>query len=137
MGFSRPTSGRSAGLQDVVTLSINENVSKGDVLRTKVAGAHGVLEKASDTGTSCVGVAAQTGSVGGVIEVYQAGLATVNFADSLTSTDVGKTVYVSATSGKATLTAPTAPGTTIIELGHLRSESGSVLLAPRTIIINA
>jgi len=137
MSLSRPTNGQSAGGQDVVSLPVNENVTKGDVLRSKIAGAHGMLEKANDTGTHCVGVAAHTGTIGTVINIYQSGLATVNFAVSLTSSDVGKRVYVSSTSGQATLTAPTASGTTVIELGYLRSDSGSVLLAPKTIIQNS
>jgi hypothetical protein len=139
MGFSRPTNGNTSGgsAQDVVSITINENVSKGDILRAKVAGAHGMLEKANDTGLGCVGVAAQTGTIGTSINVYQAGLATVNFAVSLTSSDIGKMVYVSSTSGQATLTAPTTSGTTVIEVGRLRSEAGSVLLSPRTILLNA
>ena len=139
MGFTRPTNGKTSdgSTQDVVSVTINENVTKGDILRAKVAGSHGMLEKANDTGFGCVGIAAQTGTIGTTINVYQMGLATVNFAVSLTNSDICKKVYVSSTSRQATLTAPTTSGTAVIEVGRLRSEAGSVLLSPRTILLNA
>ena len=117
-----------------ITTSINENVSAGDVVRSKVAGAHGLVEKADDSGVQAVGVAMETGTIGNSIEVLYQGTQQVNFVDSLTSSDIGKRVYVSATSGQATITPPTAAGKTIIQLGFLRNTNGTCYVNPQTIL---
>jgi hypothetical protein len=120
--------------QLIISTTLNENVTQGDVVRTKVAGANGVLEKADDSGTTCAGIAMATGSTADTINMLQSGEHNVNFIETLTAADVGKTVYVSATPGKATLTAPTASGKTIIKLGYLKSNAGSVFVLPSTIL---
>jgi hypothetical protein len=111
-----------------ITTSINENVSAGDVVRSKV------VEKADDSGVQAVGVAMETGTIGNSIEVLYQGTQQVNFVDSLTSSDIGKRVYVSATSGQATITPPTAAGKTIIQLGFLRNTNGTCYVNPLTIL---
>jgi len=93
--FYTVTSGNSSQL--IVNTSLNENVSEGDVLRSKVAGAHGLVEKADDSGVQAVGVAMATGTIGTSIDVLYQGTQQVNFVETLTSSDIGKRVYVSAT----------------------------------------
>ena len=118
-----------------ITTSINENVNAGDILRSKVAGSHGLLEKANDTGLNAVGVAMASGSVGESIEVLYQGTYQVNFVDSLTSSDIGKRVFVSATNGQATITPPSASGKTLIQLGFLRNTNGTCFINPQTLMI--
>ena len=119
-----------------ITTSLNENVSEGDVLRYKVAGANGLLEKADNSGIGAVGVAMANGSVGDSIEVLYTGTYQVNFVEpTLTSADIGKRVYLSSTSGKATITPPSASGSTLILLGALRNTTGTCYLNPQTIMI--
>jgi hypothetical protein len=119
-----------------ITTSINENVNEGDVLRSKIAGAHGLLEKANDTGLNAVGVAMASGSVGESIEVLYQGTYQVNFTEeSLSSSDIGKRVFVSSTNGQATITPPTASGKTLIQLGYLRNTNGTCYINPQTLII--
>ena len=119
-----------------ITTSINENVNEGDVLRSKIAGAHGLLEKANDTGLNAVGVAMASGSVGESIEVLYQGTYQVNFIEeSLSSSDIGKRVFVSSTNGQATITPPTASGKTLIQLGYLRNTNGTCYINPQTLII--
>jgi len=113
------------------SITINENITSGDILRSKIAGAHGLAEKASSSGTSAIlGVAEQGGSVGGTISMIQSGIGTVNFTEaSLSSSDIGKAVFVSDTSGKGTITAPSSG--TIIRLGYLKTTGGEVLISPQ------
>ena len=119
-----------------ITTSINENVNVGDVLRSKVAGSHGLLEKANDTGLNAVGVAMASGSVGESIEVLYQGTYQVNFIEeSLSSSDIGKRVFVSSTNGQATITPPTASGKTLIQLGYLRNTNGTCYINPQTLMI--
>lgn len=119
-----------------ITTSINENVNEGDVLRSKIAGAHGLLEKANDTGLNAVGVAMASGSVGESIEVLYQGTYQVNFIEeSLSSLDIGKRVFVSSTNGQATITPPTASGKTLIQLGYLRNTNGTCYINPQTLMI--
>ena len=119
-----------------ITTSINENVNVGDVLRSKIAGAHGLLEKANDTGLNAVGVAMASGSVGESIEVLYQGTYQVNFTEeSLSSSDIGKRVFVSSTNGQATITPPTASGKTLIQLGYLRNTNGTCYINPHTLMI--
>jgi hypothetical protein len=119
-----------------ITTSINENVNEGDVLRSKIAGAHGLLEKANDTGLNAVGVAMASGSVGESIEVLYQGTYQVNFTEeSLSSSDIGKRVFVSSTNGQATITPPTASGKTLIQLGYLRNTNGTCYINPQTLMI--
>jgi hypothetical protein len=128
-------SGGGDNTKIVINTSINESVNDGDILRSKVAGSHGLLEKANDTGLNAVGVAMASGSVGGTIDVMYFGTYQVNFADSLTSSDIGKRVFVSSTSGQATITPPTASGKTLIELGYLRDTNGTCFINPQTLMI--
>ena len=128
-------SGGGDNTKIVINTSINENVNDGDILRSKEAGAHGLLEKANDTGLNAVGVAMASGSVGGTIDVMYFGTYQVNLADSLTSSDIGKRVFVSSTSGQATITPPTASGKTLIELGYLRDTNGTCFINPQTLMI--
>lgn len=119
-----------------ITTSINENVNEGDVLRSKIAGAHGLLEKANDTGLNAVGVAMASGSVGESIEVLYQGTYQVNFIEeSLSSSDIGKRVFVSSTNGQATITPPTASEKTLIQLGYLRNTNGTCYINPQTLMI--
>jgi len=129
-------SGGGDNTKIVINTSINENVNDGDILRSKEAGAHGLLEKANDTGLNAVGVAMASGSVGGTIDVMYFGTYQVNFIEeSLSSSDIGKRVFVSSTSGQATITPPTASGKTLIELGYLRDTNGTCFINPQTLMI--
>ena len=132
--FSTASSGDSS--QIVINTTINENVNDGDIVRSKVAGAHGLVEKANDTGVGAVGVAMTSGSVGASIDVIYQGTYQVNFTEeSLSSSDIGKRVFVSSTSGQATITPPSATGKTLIELGLLRDTNGTCYINPQTLMI--
>ena len=119
-----------------ITVSLNENVSAGDVLRTKVNGANGLCEKADNsTGTYALGVAVSNGVTAGNTTCIIQGQATVTFDVAPVAADLGKPVYVG-TTGRATLTAPTASGTTVILLGFLQTTGGQVIVNPNTILTN-
>lgn len=131
MSFIRPTNGQSTGGQDVVSLPVNENVTKGDVLRSKIAGAHGMLEKANDAGTHCVGVALEScascsTSIVGNICITPGQIMPLNFGSDLTSGDTGKAVYLSTTNGRATLTAPSATGNKVVRVGYVWDGSANI-----------
>jgi len=67
--------------------------------------------------------------------IYQ-GTYQVNFTEeSLSSSDIGKRVFVSSTSGQATITPPSATGKTLIELGLLRDTNGTCYINPQTLMI--
>ena len=111
-------------------ITINENISAGDILRSKIAGAHGLAEKASSSGSSILGVAEQGGSIGGTISMIQSGIGSVSFVEpSLSASDIGKTVYLSSTSGKGTITAPSSG--TVIRIGYLKTTAGEVFISPQ------
>lgn len=119
-----------------ITVSLNENVSAGDVLRTKVNGANGLCEKADNsTGSYALGIAVSNGVTAGNTTCIIQGQATVTFDVAPVAADLGKPVYVG-TTGRATLTAPTASGTTVILLGFLQTTGGQVIVNPNTILTN-
>jgi hypothetical protein len=122
----------SGGGLTEIDITLNENVSQGDVLRAKVAGAHGVAEKASSNGSSVFGIAKETGTIGNSIKMAQIGAVQVNFVDSLSSSDIGKPVYLSSTLGQATITVPTAGN--VIRLGDLQATDGTIILNPNSIV---
>jgi len=119
-----------------ITVSVNENITAGDVVRVRVAGSHGFVEKADDTGTGMFGIAMTTGAIAGNIDVLQFGIQSVNFESSITlgDTDVGKDVFVGPSSGRATLTAPTTSGKKVIKLGYLYDTTGKCYVEPQTIV---
>ena len=115
-----------------VEITLNENVSQGDCLRAKVAGANGLAEKASNNGAGVLGIATETGSITQTISLMQRGAHVANFAHSLSASDVGKFVYLSSTSGQVTTTAPSSDN--VVRVGYLQDTDGTVIISPQFII---
>jgi hypothetical protein len=115
-----------------VEITLNENVSQGDFLRTKIAGANGLAEKASNNGAGVLGIATETGSITQTISLMQRGAHVANFAHSLSASDVGKFVYLSSTSGQVTTTAPSSDN--VVRVGYLQDTDGTVIISPQFII---
>ena len=120
-----------------IPCTLDETVAAGDILRPFVGGAYGLLRKCGDTHSHAIGIAATAGNAGDTIDMLQQGKASVTFAHSISSADVGKAVYVSSTTGQATTTAPSASGSYVIHLGWLQSDDGTCLIDPKTINYNS
>lgn len=83
---------------------------------------------ANGTGTlaNCIGVTTNsTAADGDATLVASFGKASVVFTASVATTDIGKYVYLSETAGQATLTAPTASGSSVVRVGIVAGADGT------------
>lgn len=138
-----------AGTSGVYPLAISATagaaLSVGDLVA--ISGTSGRFSQAdADSGTAALqnlaGVCVQTaGANGNPTQVARQGLCSVTFDANVTTADHGKRCYLSATAGKATLTAPTASGSTVWLVGLVQLADGTasavVLLAPQFIAVNS
>jgi hypothetical protein len=109
----------------------DETISIGDVVRFVLNGEAGltagriVKANASSPSTAdIIGIASSSSTQGNPINFIPNGQTAVNFGSAPATTDLGKNVYLSTTSGIATLTIPTAVGESVIRIGKLSSADG-------------
>lgn len=101
---------------------LSEDVSKFDVLAYNSSGR---LQKADANGTTTaknpIGVARESGDRNDMISVHTitGSLVRVRFGSIILPTEQGKEVYLSASGGRATLTAPNGSGDRVFRLGVL------------------
>ena len=80
----------------------------------------------SGTLANCIGVTVSGASADAdPISVTSAGKTSVVFDGNVTTADIGKYAYLSATAGQATLTAPTASGTSVVRVGVVAGADGT------------
>jgi len=105
------------------TATAGEAVSSGDILRMDASGSGTALRaRALGVQEPAVGIALSSVAQGASVKVAYNGTLTVNFAAPLSSTDVGKKVYLSsALAGAATFTPPSASGQNVNRIGTLVS----------------
>ena len=134
------TAGAATSASDVQTsLVADEAIAVGDVVRLALNGEAGLTAgravKAranSSAGSEVVGVALSAAAAqGNSFNVGLTGLLSTTFGSAPAATLNGARVFLSAaTAGKATLTAPTASGSTVVELGKLKAANGSDATVP-------
>ncbi len=121
----------------------DENVLAGDLVRYLQNGEGGTLGRvvnanASEEQARDVFLSLSSGATGSTLTLLLGGTATLNFSSSVASTDVGKTVFLSTTDGKATLTPPSTTGDLVVQLGTVILASGatnaSVIFRPQFIM---
>lgn len=123
----------AATTQSVINQYVaDETIATGEILRFVTSSDVGLTEgrviKASATNLDdgeCIGIANTGGSQGDTIQVITSGDASVLFGSIPSTTDNGKTVYLSTTDGEATLTAPNSSGNSVVKLGKLQGADGS------------
>lgn len=95
-----------------------------------INGTAGKIDAADANGTgtltNCVGVTPTGAAADGdaALVVYD-GPAAVTFDGSVATTDIGKYAYLSATAGQATLTPPSASGTSVVRIGIVSAADGT------------
>lgn len=138
LSFQTPTAN-----QLTVPAVNDENVLTGDLVRYLQNGEGGTLGRvvnanASEEQSRDVFLSLSTGATGSTLTLLLGGTATLNFSSSVASTDIGKTVFLSTTDGKATLTPPSTTGDLVVQLGTVILASGatnaSVIFRPQFIM---
>ena len=121
--------GGGVGTAKTVTfdLTANEALEKGDVVAATISGADGVLRKAQSRTNQVIGIVSSTTPVaaGGACKIVQSGLTTVNMTTTPGAADVGKPVFLATTHGRASLTAPSSSGHSVIRLGYIVVVNGT------------
>ena len=111
----------------------DETIATGEVVRLVLSTDGGGLtqgraikaEADSLAGSDFLGIAKAGASQGATFSVITEGKIAVKFGSNPATTDNGKRVYLSTTSGQATLTAPSSGGDTVVLLGFLTGATGS------------
>ena len=110
----------------------DETIAIGDLIRYVTNEDTGLtagrVVKSNNTSlnnTESFGVATSSGGQGSSIDVVTFGKANVTFDSPPPTTSIGKTVYLSSTSGKATINAPTTSGRSVYRIGRLNNANGS------------
>lgn len=108
-------------------LTANEDLIRGDVVAAHTGGEYGLLRKAQSTTNQVLGIVASSNGVpiGSECKVAQSGLTSCNMTTIPNKSDVGKTVYLSTTSGKGSLIAPSSSGHSVIRLGYISLVNGT------------
>jgi len=128
-----------------VTLTAGEAIVAGDVLTIEATSGDAILAD-SNTGTTldglAIGVAAFAAADTAPVKVYTVAgnLIPVSFSAAPAAASNGSPVFVSATPGRATLTAPTGSGNVVYLLGILQGADGAdtsplVLFQPQFIAV--
>ena len=132
--------------QVVVSATTDDNLSVGDLIRYIQSGDGGTIGNvkkaiASDLNSDDVYVAISSATSGNPVNMIMVGETAITFGSIPASSDNGKRVYLSTTSGQATLTPPTATGTLVVKLGTLTGADGvdsspTVLFRPQFLMEN-
>ncbi len=121
----------------------DESVTSGDIVRYLQNGEGGTLGRvvnanASEEQSRDLYISLSTGSSGSTLSLLLGGSSTLNFSATVANTDIGKTVYLSTTDGKATLTPPSNTGDLVVQLGTVTNATGTssatVLFRPQFIV---
>jgi len=135
--------GGGGGVPTQVQLSgiADETIAIGSILRLALNGELGLTagrlvraNAGSIDGSEIVGVATTSGNQGDAISFVVAGSVPVLFSAPPATTENGKTVFVSTSSGLATLSAPSGSGQSIARIGKLFGANG--IASTPTIILN-
>ena len=125
---------------DVSSYVADESISVGDMLRFVTSSDVGltagrVIKSSATTEASgeVIGVAKTSGVQGDTIQVTTNGNANITFSSAPASSSNGQTIYLSTTSGEATLIAPSASGNSVVKLGKLQGADG-VSTAPNCLL---
>lgn len=110
----------------------DETIAIGDLIRYVTSDDTGLtvgrVIKADNTSlnnTESFGVATSSGVQGDPIDVVSFGKANVTFDSPPQTTSIGKIVYLSSTSGRATTNATTTSGQSIYRIGRLNNANGT------------
>lgn len=132
IGNTALTASSSSTTFDLVA---DEAIAVGDAVRLVINGEGGGLTAGravkaiatSITASEVIGVAATAaGAQGATFSVAQAGLTTIHMDSAPASTANGASIFLSrSTAGRATLTAPSTSGDSVIKLGKLTGANGS------------
>ena len=109
----------------------DETIATGDLVRVVQTGETGftigrvIKAVATNDKSEELYIALSGANQGDNLQVAIVGETSVNFSVAPTSNENGKKVYLSSTSGIATLTPPTTSGTIVVKLGTLTGANGS------------
>jgi len=142
--FQNNTSTIVSGLTKIA----DETLSSGDIVRIVQNGESPLIEgrviKAVATSIYAedVFVCLNSATQGNNVSIALIGEISIATSSVLATTDNGKIVYLSSTTGQATLTPPSSSGTNVIKLGTLTGADGvtstpSVIFRPQYIMYNA
>ena len=116
---------------DTLSLVADETIAIGDTLRFVTSADVGltagrVIRSSATTEASgeVIGIAKTSGIQGTTIQVSTNGSTSISFSSAPATSDNGKTIYLSTTTGKATLIAPTTTGNSIVKLGKVYGADG-------------
>jgi len=117
---------------DSTILVADETIAAGDIVRVVKNGEVGltvgraVKANAGAINTAeVIGVATSAATAGNGFLVATSGSTGVTFGSTPAATTKGSTVFLSTTSGKATLTPPSSAGQSVVQLGILTGADGS------------
>jgi len=107
------------------------SIKSGQVLCAAIGDSNGFCKLAkSSNNNPVIGIAEKNANQGKAISAFQAGVCDVQLTSTATSSDIGKSIYLSNTDGSASLIAPTGEGNNVIHIGYVVAEGNpaSVLL---------
>tara|TARA_B100000287_G_C20667438_1_gene792167 strand:- start:1103 stop:2113 length:1011 start_codon:yes stop_codon:yes gene_type:complete len=138
MGFRYTGSTANDSSSTAITLTADETIVSGDIVRIVQNGEGGGLTtgravkaiSTSTVGSNVVGIATSGATQGNTFTMESTGRVSITFGSALAATNNGQRVFLSGTSGRATLTAPSSSGNTVVELGILQSANGSDTTIP-------
>jgi len=133
MGFRYTGTTANDSDTDSTVMIADETIAAGDIVRVVKNGEGGgltvgrsVKANAGAINTAEVlGIATSGATAGNAFLVATSGSTGVTFGSTPASTLNGSTVFLSTTSGKATVTAPTGSGESVVQLGILTGADGS------------
>ena len=126
------TNANDAAAGTTVTFTADETISAGDLIRFVTSSDSGltagrVIKSSATTenDADCIGVAKTGGNQGDTITASTTGNASISFSSPPSSSSNGSTVFLSTTSGLASLVAPSGSGETVVRIGKLFGADGS------------
>lgn len=130
IGQTATGGGGGSTTQLTVDAVCDESVTSGDIVRYLQNGEGGTLGRvvnanASEEQSRDLYVSLSTGASGSTLSLLLGGSSTLNFSANVANTDIGKTVYLSTTDGKATLTPPSSAGDLVVQLGTVTNATGT------------
>jgi predicted RecA/RadA family phage recombinase len=113
----------------VSRLRVSVNVKSGQVLCSSIADSDGVCKLAKSTiNNPVIGVAEKNANQGNLVTAFQSGVCDVSLASPATTSDVGKSVYLSSVDGLATIVPPTESGNSVIHIGYVMTEGNPAFI---------
>lgn len=146
MGFRYTGTTANDSSSTAITLTADETIVAGAILRLAQNGEAGLTAgravkaiSSNAVGANVVGIATSGATQGNTLTMESTGKVAITFGSAPATTSNGQKVFLSSTSGKASLTAPTSSGNTVVQLGILQGGNGSdttvaVLINIKTLI---